>query len=361
LLCTMPRPPQPVVWPAPPQPAVFVHGAYDVRVGELPRPEPKEDEVLVDIAAVGICGSDLHYYKDGGIGAATIDQPFVPGHEFAAYMVEDDEQLGTKAGELVAVDPARPCLACEQCHKAHHNLCPEVVFIGAPPYIGALTPQLAVARRQVVRVPQWFTPVQALMLEPLGVAIHAMDLAKPQLLESVAVVGCGPVGLKMIQLARLAGVAEVYAVDPVGYRAAAAIKAGAGEAAGTVKAIAELTRGRGVDLVLEATNSPDGLMHACIASRIGGRVVIVGIPDGNEYVAAADVMRRKGISLKMSRRMGEVYPRAINLVEKGLVDVDTMVTHQFALEDAPRAFEMQSNYEDNALKSVFNISDGKTS
>jgi len=270
-------------------------------------------------------------------------------------MVEDDESLGVRRGELVAVEPARPCHSCEWCHRSHHNLCPQTEFIGAPPHVGALTSRLAVDRTQIFRVPHWFTPTQVLMLEPLGVAIHAMDLAKPKLLESVCVVGCGPVGLKLVQLAKLAGVDKVYAVDPVEYRAQAAVRVGADEAASHVEAVAEWTTGRGADLVLEATNSPYGLMHACSATRIGGRVVLVGIPDGNEYHAYADAMRRKGLSLKMSRRMGEVLPRAITLVERGLVDVESLVTHRFSLDEASHAFHLQSNYEEGVLKSVFDI------
>ena len=141
------------------------------------------------------------------------------------------------------------------------------------------------------------------MLEPLGVAIHAMDLAKPQNEETVAVVGCGPIGIQLIQLAKIKGASRVIAIEPLVYRRDAAIAAGATEALPHVDALTETTSGRGVDLVLEATNAPEGLSHACRAARIGGRLVVVGIPDGNAYTEmAADVMRRKGLTMMMSRR-----------------------------------------------------------
>jgi L-iditol 2-dehydrogenase len=179
------------------------------------------DQVFIDIEAVGICGSDLHYYKDGGIGAAKIEERFVPGHEFAARMVADDELLGVHAGELVAVDPAKPCGKCEWCKRHHHNLCPYVEFTGAPPLDGAMTTRIPIGREQIFKIPQEFSVLEALMLEPLGVAIHAMDLAKPgkRLLETVCIVGCGPIGLKIIQLCRLAGVERIFAIDPLVYRA----------------------------------------------------------------------------------------------------------------------------------------------
>jgi L-iditol 2-dehydrogenase len=154
------------------------------------------------------------------------------------------------------------------------------------------------------------TALQAMMLEPLGVAVHAIDLAKPAMFESVCIVGCGPIGLKIIQLCRLAGVSKVYAVEPLNYRAKAAVAHGADEAVGTPAGVEELTGGRGVDLVIEATNSPRAMVDAVSVVRIGGRVVLVGIPDGNQYAAVdASMVRRKAVKIKTSRRMGDGAPR----------------------------------------------------
>ncbi|MGP1397127.1 MAG: zinc-dependent alcohol dehydrogenase [Inquilinaceae bacterium] len=332
--------------------AVYLHGVRDVRIGRYRPPPPRAGEVLLKVGAVGICGSDLHYYLEGGIGPARIDTPFIPGHEFAAYTMEDMPALGLREGALVAVDPARPCGVCEWCHRGHHNLCPNVVFAGAPPYPGAMTGTIAATPAQIFPVPDGFTPTQAVMLEPLGVGVHAMDLARPHLQETVAVLGCGTIGLILVQLARLAGVAQVFAVDPVGYRADMAKALGADAVADRVEAIADLTGGRGVDLVLEATNAPAGFQHAAEAARIGGRVVLVGIPDGDAYTLSASMARRKGLSIKLSRRMGDVYPRAIALVAEGRVDVDRLVSHDFDLDGAVEAFRIQAAREDGALKSI---------
>jgi len=138
--------------------AAYIHGVRDVRVGEIKAPVAGDNGVLIDVQAVGICGSDLHYYKDGGIGGAVIQRPFVPGHEFSGYLCADVEKLGLSSGQLVAVDPATPCHQCEWCIKAHHNLCPNVVFLGAPPYNGALTNQLAVPLDSLYPLPDTFTP-----------------------------------------------------------------------------------------------------------------------------------------------------------------------------------------------------------
>ena len=213
-------------------------------------------------------------------------------------------------------------------------------------------------RDQIFAVPQHFTPIQALMLEPLGVAIHAIDLAKPRFLETVAIVGCGPIGLKLIQLCKLRGVGKVYAVDPLAYRVQAAIElAGADCGATSNEELADMMPGRGADLVIEATNSPEGFERAAELACIGGRIVLVGIPDGNEYNLHADTLRRKALQIKTSRRMGHVYPRAIELVNNKQVDVDSMITHEFALDQTPGAFHMQAEYQDGAIKSIININD----
>lgn len=338
--------------------ATFIHGVRDVRIGEMAPPRAGEGMVTVRVAGCGICGSDLHYYLEGGIGSAQIRQPFVPGHEFAGWVAEDHPEFGLSMGQLVAVDPARSCGRCEWCQRGHVNLCPFVEFLGAPPVHGGMAERLAVHRDQIVPVPRGFSVRQAVMLEPLGVAIHAMDLARTHLQETVVVLGCGPIGLCLVQLARLAGADRVYAVDPVAYRAEAARRLGAHDVAPSFEAVAGWTNGRGVDLVVEATNSPDGFHHAAEAARIGGRVVLAGIPDGDRYGLPAALCRRKGLKVKFSRRMGHVYPRAIRLVSEGAVDVDSIVTHRFGLEDAAQGFSVQAECRDGALKSIIVPEDG---
>jgi len=337
--------------------AAFIHGVRDIRIESFEPPTGDAGSVRVDVAAVGICGSDLHYYKDGGIGSAVIQQPFVPGHEFSGRIGDDIEALGLQRGDLVAVDPARPCQQCEWCHRAHHNLCPNVKFFGAPPYHGALTQRIDVPIESIVKIPTSMSADQAAMLEPLGVCIHVLDLAKPKLCESVAVLGCGAIGLGIIQLLKLSTTGSIFAIDPQAHRAKAAEQLGATHTGRTLDDLLDHTQGLGCELVIEASNSPQGFLHAVKAAKIGGRVVIAGIPDGDQYVPfpAADV-RRRGLSLKFSRRMGNVYPRAIQLVAENHVDVDVMISHHFPLERTADAFEMQADEQDGLIKSMIRIS-----
>jgi L-iditol 2-dehydrogenase len=332
--------------------ALYLHAARDARLGPAPALSNRPDGVAIDVAAVGLCGSDLHYFKDGGIGSASITAPFVPGHEFAGWLTRDVPERGLSAGSLVAVDPNEACGHCDWCHEGHGNLCPNVQFIGAPPHHGAMTSRLVVPVAQIVPLPAGFTPLQAVMLEPLGVAIHAVDLAKPRLLERVALLGCGPIGLLILEVLKVAGAGEVLAVDPQAHRREAAARAGATAVGADLAVIDDHTAGKGCPLVIEATNAPTGFRDAVRAARIGGRVVLVGIPDGDTYTLPAAEARRRALKIKFARRMGEVYPRAIALVAAGKVDVASIVTHKVGLEEGPAMFRRHAADEPGLIKTL---------
>ena len=272
--------------------ALYLHGPRDARVALYNLREGKPGEVLIDVAAVGLCGSDLHYYKDGGIGAALIREPFVPGHEFGGTLESDVPERGLARGTLVAVDPNKSCGHCEWCHEGHFNLCPNVEFIGAPPFDGAMTERIWVPRSQIVALPEGLGPLEAVMLEPLGVAIHTVDLAKPRLLERVALLGAGPIGLLVLQVLKTAGAGEILVVDPLDHRRAMADRLGATRVGASAADVVEWTDGVGCPLVIEATNNPLGFRDAVQCARIGGRVVLAGIPDADVYTLPAADARR---------------------------------------------------------------------
>ncbi len=333
--------------------AVFIHAPFDVRLGDLPAPNAGPGLVLVDVEAVGLCGSDLHYYKEGAIGAAqTISAPFVPGHEVAGRVRDAVPERGIGAGTRVVIEPARPCGVCEWCHRAQGNLCPDTLMLGAPPNHGGLTATVAVAPGQLFAVPDGFSASTTALLEPLGVCIHAVDLARPQWFETVALIGAGPIGLGILQLLKVAGIAGPLVVEPVAYRRDAALRLGAAAVFATVAELLAATGGRGADLVIEATNSPAGFAHGTEAAAIGGRLVVVGIPDGNAYAFEAATARRKQLRVVFSRRMGDVLPRAIRLVAEGRIDLEAWISHRIGLERVPDAFAMLAAYGDGALKVV---------
>lgn len=317
--------------------ALRLHGSGDLRLAVEPAPVPGPGEELVRVTAVGICGSDLHWYGESAIGDAALTRPLVLGHEAAGMIVE-----GPRTGRRVALDPQVPCGACETCAAGRGHLCPRVRFLGHSVTDGALRELVAWPAANLVPLPDSIDAAAGAMLEPLGVAIHALRLARVGPGDSVGVLGCGPIGLLLIQLARAAGVTTILATDRLPHRVEAARRLGA--IAALVEGGAErdlllaATAGRGVDAAIEIAGEDDALETAVVLARPAGTVVVAGIPAGDHSTIAASIARRKGLDLRFSRRMNRTYPRAIALVEAGRVDVSTLVTHRFALADFEAAF-----------------------
>jgi L-iditol 2-dehydrogenase len=331
-----------------------LYGIGDLRVASEPEPGPAPaGHSLVRVTAVGICGSDLHWFAEGGIGDAVLHRPLVLGHECAGVVEE-----GPLAGQRVAIDPAIPCHACDSCRRGDHNLCPSVRFAGHGETDGALREQMHWPDHLLHPLPDGISDAGGAVLEPLGVALHALDLGKVRAGATVAIVGCGPIGLLMVQLARAAGASAVLAVEPLAHRRAAAETLGADLAVSPAQAragaVEEMTAGRGVDVAVEIAGPDDAVSIAMQAARPGARVVLAGIPDTDRTSFPASLARRKGLSILMSRRMNEVYPRTIALVRRGLIDVDAVVTDRFELADAATAFATAAAR--TGLKTVVDVS-----
>jgi L-iditol 2-dehydrogenase len=316
---------------------VRLHGVGDLRVGEAERPVPGPGESLVRVSAVGVCGSDLHWFTAGSIGDATLDRPLVPGHEFGGIV-----EAGPLAGRRVAVDPAIPCGTCDRCREGNHNLCPTVRFAGHGACDGALREYLVWPSHLLHPVPDTLSDEAAALLEPLGVAIHAFDLGHVRLGASVAVVGCGPIGLMLLQVARAGGAGPVVAVEPLPHRRAAAAGYRLGPAIDPGDdldaTLADTGAPGGVDVAFEVAGTDEAVTVAMRLVRPGGRVVLAGIPYPDSTTFPASLARRKGLTLAMVRRMRDSYPRALRLIGAGLVDLDSLVTHRYPLTDAAKAF-----------------------
>ena len=305
--------------------AARLYGAHDMRIDEVPEAGmPQPGEVLIEVAAVGICGSDLHTYQDGRIGDTTIKTPVALGHEFSGVViatsgdVRDGLHQPLEVGQRVAVEPTVPCWHCENCEAGHPNLCPNHTFIGLWPADGALRRKMVVPARNCFPVPDGISDASAALLEPLGVALHAVDLGKLSVARSVAVLGVGPIGQMVVRLARLSGADPIFAFDRFPWRAENALAWGASQAwtldqGSPGDIIRQETNGRGVDVVFEVAWGGEAIQQAAEAARMGGRVVLVGIPGDNDLYMRHSTVRRKGLTIKMTRRMKHTYPRAIHL------------------------------------------------
>ncbi|MGZ8528371.1 MAG: zinc-dependent alcohol dehydrogenase [Candidatus Limnocylindrales bacterium] len=312
-----------------------LHGPGDVRVVGEPAPQPAPGEVVLQVTAVGLCGSDLHWYEEAAIGDARLSRPLVLGHEFAAVIVS-----GPRAGERVAVDPADPCGACGPCLAGRSNLCLAMRFAGHGTTDGALRSLMAWPERLCHRLPDALLDDEAALLEPVGVALHALDLARVELGGRAGVYGCGPLGLLLVQLLRIAGASHIVATDRLAHRVAAASQLGADEAVLVRRGDrAETLGGQPVDVAFEVAGDDDALEDAMTAVRPGGRVVLVGIPAGDRTSFTAGLARRKGLTLVLSRRMAPIdLRRAIDLAGAGRLALTPLITERFSLARAPEAF-----------------------
>jgi L-iditol 2-dehydrogenase len=304
--------------------AARLHGPRHVRVAREAAPEPGPDEVRVHVGAVGLCGSDLHWFEEGEIGDARLARPLVLGHEIAGRL--DD-------GTLVVLDPNVPCGTCRECTSDRAHLCLVARFAGHGTTDGGLRSVIAWPGDLVRAVSPPIGDDAAALLEPLGIALHAVDLAAPRPGERAAVLGCGPIGLLTVQVLRAAGVDEVLVHDPLRHRLAAAVALGGADLAARP--------GVDADLVIEAAGTDDAVAAALDLVRPGGRVVLVGIPAGDRTSFRASVARRKEVTLVECRRMrSEDLDRAIRMAAAGRVELESLISHRFPLEDAAAAFEV---------------------
>jgi len=294
------------------------------------------------VDAVGLCGSDLHWFEEGAIGGTGLSRPLVLGHELA----------GTTAdGRRVAIDPAIPCTRCALCEEGHPNLCLDLRFAGHAAEDGGLREWMAWPRRCLFDLPEGLSATDGAMLEPLGVALHAVDLAHVRTGATVGVFGCGPIGLLAIQVARLAGAARVLATElPTRpHRLEAARRPGAeaftAEGGREAARLMEATAGRGIHAAIEAAGENSAVDAAVESARPGARIILAGIPSEDRTSFSSATGRRKGLTLALSRRMKNTYPRAIALAAARRVDLGSVVTSRYPLAEAEAAFAAASRRE----------------
>lgn len=334
-----------------------------IEIQERPVPEPGPGAVRLKIAAVGVCGSDVHYYVNGRIGSAVVQYPTLMGHEPAGVVDAVGPDVAPVAGvELtpgrrVAIEPAAPCGRCEHCHGGRANICPDVRFLGTPPIDGIYEEYHLMPARCCIPIPAGLSLTEAALLEPLGVGLHAMELAKPRPGDTVAILGAGPIGLVTLMAAKLAGCAEVYMTDPVPERRAFAERLGADAVAdpGAVDATAwirEQTHGRGVDITVDAAGVQETITQCHRAARIGGQALIIGIPDEDALTYPTHEARRRELVVRHVRRSNGEVERCLGLIASGRLDLKPLATHHFALDQVTDAFELVHRHADGVIRAI---------
>lgn len=340
--------------------AEIMRAAVLKKVGEVvledrPVPRPGPGEVLVRIRAVGVCGSDVHYFVDGRIGHFVVEQPIILGHESAGEVAELGEGVeGLAVGDPVTIEPGWPCGRCTYCRSGKYNLCPDVFFLATPPDDGAFCDYLVVPADFAFKLPQGMSFAQGAMMEPLAVGVHAVRRAGVTAGSSVAVTGAGPIGLLTMQAAGAFGATRLFISDVVEKRLALAEELGAELALNAQEkdVVAEVTKAAagGVDFAFECAGAKTTVNDCIKMLRPGGTLTLVGMTAEETFPVNVHGLLAGELGVKTVFRYANCYPLAIELARTGRVKLEPLITHRFPLQETQAALEFAHEHKAEAVK-----------
>jgi L-iditol 2-dehydrogenase len=314
--------------------AAFLNKPGEIELRDIEVPIPKSDQVIVKVQVVGVCGSDVHFYKHGNIGQMKMSGPFVLGHELSGVISAVGQNVDPKrVGQRVAVEPQRPCRVCNQCKAGRYNLCPQMVFYAVPHVNGAFAEFVAIQNDFAFELPDSISFEAGALLEPLSVAIWSCQKAGVQVGSRVLIAGAGPIGAILTQTAKAFGASEIYVTETVKDRRNRVSKLGATRVIDPTK---ESVAGLDVDVFIDATGVAAAVYAGIKAVGPAGRVILVGMGD-DDVLLPMDYIQAKEIWLSGIFRYANTWPTAIKLVSSGKVDLDVLVTHRFNLEQVDEA------------------------
>ena len=331
------------------------------RLVEKPASEPGPGEVQVRVEAVGVCGSDLHYFAEGGVGDTPCVYPMVLGHEPAGVVTRVGPGVsGWAPGDRAALEPALYCYHCEFCLSGRHNVCANLRFFSTPQDPGFFRDYVNLPAHNLLPLPADLSCQEATLFEPLAVVLHSLTLAAPRPGERAAVFGAGPIGLMTIAVLKLCGAGRVWAVEPIAHRRELALRLGADAAidplaVDPVREILGESGGRGVDAAIDCAARGPSINQCLHVTRNAGRVVVTGIPAEVQVPLEFHVMRRKELVFYNVRRSNRESETALELVRERRRLFAPMLTHEVPLEKVQRGFSILENYEDGVGKMLIRL------
>ncbi|ACL39697.1 Alcohol dehydrogenase GroES domain protein [Pseudarthrobacter chlorophenolicus A6] len=319
----------------------------DMAMETLPLPQLDADQVLVQVAAVGVCGSDVHYYEHGRIGPYVVDHPLILGHELSGRIAAVGSAVDpSRVGKRVAVEPQRPCRKCKQCKAGRYNLCPDIEFYATPPIDGAFAEYVTIQSDFAYDIPDSVSDEAAALIEPLSVGLWACERAEIKPGSRVLIAGAGPIGIIAAQAARAFGATEIYISDIAEDRLAFALEHGATHA---INAKTDSVEGLDVDAFIDASGAPQAVRSGIQAVAPAGRVILVGLGADDVELPVSFIQNRE-IWLSGVFRYTNTWPLAIHLIADGKVDLDVLVTGKFALAESEEA--LKAGKQPGQLKAV---------
>ena len=341
--------------------AFYMTGLKKMEAREIPVPDPADDEVLIKLEYVGICGSDVHYYENGRIGDFIVEGDFILGHECAGTVIGTGKKVDRlKIGDKVALEPGCTCGKCIFCKTGRYNLCPDVKFLATPPYQGCLMNYIAYPADMCFRLPGNLSTREGALIEPLSVGIHAAGQGNVSLGSSVVILGAGCIGLVTLLACKAYGATDITVVDVIPKRLEFAQKLGATRVINALEedaaeAMEKLTGGAGTDVVIETAGSAKTVAQTPYLVARGGKIVLVGMAPQDVIPYNFAKIMAKEAEIHSVFRYRNIYPKAIQAVEKGIIDVSQIVTNEFSFEETAKAFDYVINNKQDVVKAVIKI------
>jgi L-iditol 2-dehydrogenase len=340
--------------------AIFLTGQRQAQLREIPEPELQDaNSVILKTRIAGICGSDLHYFISETVGGEKVPYPTIVGHECSAEVAKvGSEVKGIKPGDLVAVEPSISCGVCDQCLAGRFNTCRKIKFLGHPGEIdGCFAEYFVMPAKNLFPLLPHLSPEEAMLAEPLSIALQAFNLANLDNSSKVGVLGTGPIGLSLIMLLKLHGFGAIYATDRSESRVEAALKAGASWAANVEQEdiLSEILirQPLGLEAVFEVSGDQEAIDQAVELVKPGGKIIQVGIPIPERISYRIARLRRKEVTIINSRRQNKCMEKALELISQKKINIAWLLTHRFKPEQAQEAFTTAADRLDGVLKAAF--------
>ncbi len=341
--------------------AAFLTNIMQYEVREAPVPILKnEDDVLIKMEYVGICGADLDMWHMGRYGIFEVEYPKIIGHEAAGVIAEIGKNVTKlKPGDKIALEPGVPCGKCEPCLKGNYNLCSAVIFKGAPPVEGCNQQYVTHPAQWCFKIPDRMSTREGALLEPLSVGLHVANQGGVKMCDVVVINGAGTIGLCALAICKAKGATKIISIDASSVRLAAAEGLGATiidfSKENPVEKVLELTDGLGADVVIEASGNAKAFLDCPQMTKAGGIISCVGL--GPKAVIEIDyqALIYKELTLKTSCRYRHEYPCCIEGIATGLIDTKGIITHEYTLDDIQAGYEFAFNNKDKAIKTIISL------
>ena len=342
--------------------AMLLAGIRKIRMVEVPDPVMSHDtDVLIKMKVVGVCGSDVHYYKHGKIGSQVVQFPFALGHEGAGQVVAVGKAVkNIKVGQRIAIEPAMPCGECDQCLIGREHTCRKLKFLGCPGQAeGCLSEYIIMPESSCIPLSDKLSYDQAAISEPLAIGVYAVRQSIPMKGAKIGILGFGPIGMSVLLPALTQGATKVYVTDKINKRLEIAERCGASwtgnpdkeDIVTSIKEKEPLL----LDVVFECCGKQEAIDQAIEILKPGGKLMIIGIPEFSRWSFDVDALRRKEITITNVRRQVGCVEPALEMMAEGMVDVSLMPTHRFSFDETQKAFELVAEYKDGVMKAMIDF------